>query len=435
VWSLLREKLPWFVLSGLVCLVTYTAQDAGGAVQSVGEAPVEYRLANAAIAVFSYLRQAAWPADLSCFYPHFFTLPDAANRSTEFLLLGLAAAGGIALITVLVLIKRRNWPWVCTGWLWYLVTLLPVIGLVQVGRQAHADRYTYLPLTGIFVAVVWSGAQWIEFKESNGAWRSRLLRPTISVTAIIVIAVCVIATRWQVAVWRDSGTLFHHALAVGPESDVAHFNLGMFLATTGKSDEAADEYRRTLALNPRHAKAHNNLGALARQRGDHAAALAEFRQAVALQPHDSTLQTNLGEALLEQDKAAEAVEHLDAAVQLAPESAWAWYLRGRAHQALGQRTLAAEDFRQALTLRPGWPEAHNNLGSVYWQQRRTAEAEIEFTTALAGDPDLNEALANRGLLRCEMGRLDDGRADLRAALRRLPPDGPEATRVRAVLGP
>ena len=240
--ALVREKVPLFLLAALSCVATFVAQHVGGAVQSFADYPFGVRLANAAVACAQYVLALAWPFGLSVFYPHpGAALPAAASG---------AAAAGLALVSFLALRAFRRRPWWTVGWLWFLGSLVPMIGLVQVGWQARADRYTYLPHVGLIVALVWTAAE-----AAHGVGRRRILAV---VSGLLAVALVLLARR-QTAVWRDSETLFRHAIELRADNALAQYNLGTLQAQQGRFAEALPRLRLALRAYPERADVLNNL--------------------------------------------------------------------------------------------------------------------------------------------------------------------------------
>ncbi len=273
--KLALEKVPLVALSGLSCAVTVVAQRAGGALDTA--IPLWVRLQNALLAYAAYLGKAVWPASLVILYPHPGASVSAAKVAAAGLLLALLTAAAVRLA------GRR--PHLLAGWLWYLGTLVPVIGLVQVGTQAMADRYTYIPLVGIFVAVTW---------EANGLrerLRLRSLYP--AVTAGLVLGALLVVACIQVRCWRNSVTVFRHAVALTANNWVAHIDLGWALEQEGNLDEAMLHYREAIRIAPGHPYAHNNLGYLLALRGRTGEAIAHFREALRLSPGYTRARRNL----------------------------------------------------------------------------------------------------------------------------------------------
>jgi hypothetical protein len=306
----LVEKAPLLALSAASSLVTFAVQARSGAVATTASVPLAIRVANAPVSAVRYLAKAVWPADLAVFYPYP-NVPELGGPTlTEW-----HVAGALALllaITGAVLASKR--PWAVVGWLWYLGMLVPVIGLVQVGRQAMADRYTYLPLVGVFIAVAWAGAE--------GLGRLRRRRPRLAAVAVAAAGLCGIGlaarSASQVRVWRDSFTLFGHALALNPRDATTHLHLANALGARGRLGEAVVHYEAALARHPRYAEAHAGL-ALARQlQGDAAAAIAHYREALALGLERADLHFRLGNALRSRGDWEAAIAHYRRATELDP---------------------------------------------------------------------------------------------------------------------
>jgi Flp pilus assembly protein TadD len=313
------EKLPLLSLSAASSVITVAAQRAGGSLGSLESYTVTARIANALVAYATYLRKTFWPFDLAVHYPHprGGTTPEALTLSCALLLA----------VSVVAWIARRERPWLVAGWSWYLVTLVPVIGLVQVGQQAWADRYTYVPLVGIFVIVSWGG--W-GVAETLGARR----RVWAAVAATLVVVAMVGATRAQLAHWRDSEALFRRALAVNEENAVAHNELGLVLSRLGRIEEALVQYRRAIELRPEFPEAHNNMGGALAARGDVAGAIEQHLRALQLAPAYPEAANNLGVALARSGRLEEAIAAFERAVALRPSY-------GKAHANLAAALLSS----------------------------------------------------------------------------------------------
>ena len=264
---LVAEKVPLLALAAITSVVAFQVQRDWGAMPTAAQLPWTLRGGNALVSYVRYFGLTLWPVNLAVFYPHPGALPLRVVVSAGLMLAGM---------TVWVLRAARVRPALAVGWLWYVGTLLPVIGLVQVGVQARADRYTYLPLLGLFVMAAWSLGDWL------GRWRWG--RVALAGGAVAVISACAAATGRQVAVWQNSVTLFEHALAAGWESPLAHYNLAHALAKQGRTAEAITQYREALRLKPDEPKTHDNLGLLLADQGRTAEAIAEIREALRLKP-------------------------------------------------------------------------------------------------------------------------------------------------------
>ncbi len=342
--KLLLEKLPLFALAAAASWLTILAQRAGDAVAPLDAVPLATRAANALTAYAAYLGKTVWPADLAVYYPLEKNVPVVALGASVLLL---------ALISAVVWRARRERGYLAVGWLWYLVTLLPVIGLVQVGGQAMADRYTYVPLIGVFVMMAWGVAPW--FARDDGKLPMKL-----AVTGALLLG-CLSATARQSSHWRNGVRLFTHSVRVTRDNHFMHHNLGVALATRGHRDEAIAHYAESLRLYPGSAKAHYNLGLELLDAGESARALTHFTEAVKLTPLDAAAQNNLATVLAEQKRFDEAGEHFRRALQLAPRDAKSHCNFAKALLQQGRPAEAAEHFRAALEIVPDWPEALNSF--------------------------------------------------------------------------
>ncbi len=296
VWPRVREKLGFFALAAGSCLVTLAAQ-----APAMTPVPLALRLANALLAYPAYLARIFWPDALAALYPYRTSVPVADVLGAGALVLALTALG---------LWQARRRPWLLVGWLWFAGLLVPTLGLVQVGVQAFADRYTYLPLVGVALAVVWSAAELVE--------RVPRAKPVALALAGVVIGICVARTRAQVEVWRDSVTLFAHAAAVTRDNWFAHAELGIALAARGELARARAELETSLRLHPRYARARANLGVVRAQAGDPENGIADLRSALALDPALRGGQLALGLVLERSGRFAEASSAYRAALALDP---------------------------------------------------------------------------------------------------------------------
>jgi hypothetical protein len=296
------EKIPLLGVAAASSLVTLAVQLRGGAMAPFDALPLASRLGNAIVSPVVYLRKMIAPVDLALFYPH---VPYAGWQ------IGGAIAVLAAISGVVVRLAPRR-PWLVVGWLWYLVTLVPVIGLVQVGDQAMADRYTYVPLIGPFIMLAWS------VRETTTRWRAS--RGAIVAVASGLLAACPVLTWLQVRHWRDSVTVFAHAAAVVPHSYVAHVQLGNALAERGRFAEAIDHYYAALRVKPDLAEAHGNLGALLARAGRIDEAIAEYEEALRLNPNLADAHNNLGVTLAAQGHVELAIRHYAEALRLNPNN-------------------------------------------------------------------------------------------------------------------
>ena len=330
--KLIIEKVPFFVLSAASCAVTFLAQ--GAAVASLQNVPLHYRLENVPVAYADYLFKMIWPANLAVFYP----LNALARLEV------VAAAVVVAAISLLAWKARRSSPYCLVGWLWFLGTLVPVIGLVQVGGAAMADRYTYFPAIGIFLAAA--------LCARDGAERFQVSKPVVGAIAGLVLAACLLLTHCQLNYWQDDITLFRHAIAVTKDNDTAHLNLGFALERAGLPDEALAEYRVSVKLEPDRAETHNNIANLLGDTGHPDEAAAEYQEALRINPLYSAAHDNFGSLLVELGRFEEAMEHYATAARLDPADWHPPYLTGKLLLKEGRDAEAISYFRQSVQLDP-----------------------------------------------------------------------------------
>lgn len=301
-WLLLREKIPLLCLAAASSVVTFAAQRADGSVASLDQFALWTRVANALVSYAVYIQKMVWPTGLTVFYPyHGNDLPIGHVVGAIFTL---------ASITLIVLFKTRRAPYLVVGWLWYLGTLVPVIGLVQVGQQAMADRYTYIPLIGLFVMVVWG------IWDLLARWHYR--RFVLSVVALSTIMVLMARSWDQVRLWQDNWTLFQHALAVTSRDHVAHYMIAGELVTRGNHHEAMDHYAATIMYRPDWAEARNNLAVLLEADGKIDEAIEQYKAALRYKPRYALAHNNLGVLLARKNQDEEAVAHYEAALRIDP---------------------------------------------------------------------------------------------------------------------
>jgi tetratricopeptide (TPR) repeat protein len=329
------EKWPFFLLAIVSCIVTFLAQRRGEAVVSLAKVSLRYRLENAPVALVRYLLKMIWPADLAVIYP----MPD---KIPVFAI--AAAVAALILISAAAWRARRRSPCFLVGWLWFLGTLVPVLGLVQVGSAALADRYTYIPSIGVFVAAA--------FGLRDLAGRFPIYKAPVTVAAGLTLAGCLLLTENQLRCWRDSETLFRHALAVTKDNSIAHVNLGIALDQQGRYAEALAEYREAARLVPGRYRIHNNLGNLLDKMGRPEQALAEYREAVRLKPELSSLHDGLGSILAELGRFAEAMNEFTNAARLDPVYPWTYWEMGKSLLKQGRDAEAMDCLHEALRLDP-----------------------------------------------------------------------------------
>ncbi len=377
LWELAREKWPFFLLAGAAALTTFAAQTSGQMVKSLQDYPATLRLGNALISYLRYLGKAFLPTGLAS--PHVFHR-DAVTAA------GVAAAAlalGALTWWAARLAPRR--PYLLAGWLWFLVALLPVIGVVQLADQSWADRYSYVPHAGLYLLLAWGGGDLV--RRSGPRWLAA------ATAGAILLALVPLAWR-QIGFWRNDLTLFERTAVVDPGSYLAQYNLGAALAAASRADEAARRYEAALRLRPDYPEALNNLGTILATQGRLPEAIARYRQAVGLNPRLEAIHANLASALQRAGDREGAERHYRRALDLAPESAAANYNLGVLLLGDGRLAEAAERFRRSLRLAPRHAAAHNNLGVTLLLQGDITGARDQFQEALGADPGNVDAARN-----------------------------------------
>ncbi len=362
VLQLVMEKIPLIALSAVSSLITFLAQR--GAIGWTEQLPMSERITNAFVAYVVYIRQMFWPTELAVFYPH----PENRLPIWEVSLALIILVGIMAAAFVL----RKRAPYLVTGWLWYLGMLVPVIGLLQVGWQGHADRYTYLPQIGLYIAVTWALTDLIR------SWRFQ--RTALSAAALIVIG----ALSWrgwlQTSYWRDSETLFTHALAVTSNNDVALNNLGIIFLDKGQLDDAISKLQAAIDLRPENAPAHDNLAKALLKKGQVAEATVHYRKFLELEPANVEARNTLGTTLIQQGHIREAIDQWQEVLALQPEngnaaSNLAWVFATCTDDSIRDGTRAAQLGEKALRISGGKiPMIYKVLAAAYAENGRFADA-------------------------------------------------------------
>ena len=433
---LILEKLPLLILAAGVSVATVFAQK--GALESAGYLTVPWRIENALVTIWVYLRQTFWPFGLAIFYPH-------PKDSLPLWEVGLAIVM-LLIASAAVFAGRKKYPYLVTGWLWYLGMLVPVIGLVQVGWQAHADRYTYLPQIGLYMILAWG------VTDLTARWRTRRL--VVGSAATLTVAALMLMAWRQVDHWSSSVKLWTHTLAVTHNNDVAERGLGTALLKIGQVEqaiahdraalrirpgdtngltnlanallqnrefpEAIERFREVVRFRPNDIESRRNLAKALFQSGAIDQAIAEFREALRIRPNDRDASYNLGNALLQQGEVAQSIGYFRKAIAAQPSNLAAHYNLGIALQRNGQLDDAIAEFRQTLLLDPRKVEARNNLAITLLKKALTKEAIAEWQAALQIEPGNAEVHNNLAVAFLQQGRIADAMAEWRETLRLQP---------------
>jgi tetratricopeptide (TPR) repeat protein len=376
-WRLLLEKIPLLVLSSAFCVVTMVTQK-----EIIEPAPVALRMGNAVVSYVIYLRQMICPAGLAVLYPY----PRNGLPGWEIAL----AVVLLAAISAAVFLRRQRQPYLLVGWLWYLGMLVPAIGLVQSGLRAHADRYTYLPQIGLYLAIVWTA------RDLTISWRNGC--QILGAGALSVIVALMVCTWKQTSYWRTDEILWKRALACTSGNYVAHNNLGYDLAHQDRPAEAIEQYQKALEINPDFTEAHNNLGTALLNQGWLEEASEHYHQALDKDPAFAEAHNNLGILLTKQDRIAEAIEEYRKAIELNPNCAEFCNNLGNLLAKQNQTEEAIEQFQKALEVAPDNAKVRINLANTLTAQGRWDEAIEQYQQALNLTPDSVHAHNQLGLL-------------------------------------
>ena len=407
-WAwLVLEKLPFFALSAAASVVTVLAQRAGGAMVSMESLPLGPRILNALDAYLRYLGKLLWPADLAVIYPL------ASRAAAGTLLAGLL----VVAVTLLAFWQRRRRPYLPVGWAWYLGTLVPVIGLVQVGNQSMADRYTYLPAVGLFIILAWGAA------DITAAWPKRRLALAAAATAIL--AACALTAQAQLRHWQNTESLFRHTLAVTTNNFVAWNNLGFCLAKQGQPREAEACYRAAVEINPDFQDSWSNLGSLLAETMRHEEAIATYETALQTHPGFIKVRNGLATALAMTGRLEEAKAQCREAARLDPGSAEARSNLGALLAREGQFDEAVVEFRLAVELDPSLAVARCGLGGALGKQGKYEEAVRELSATVKLQPTCAPARLQLGVILAMQANVDQAISAF-SELLRLNPTDPEA---------
>jgi len=408
VMALIKEKIPFFACSLCSGIVTVYAQHKGGAMTDLGTMPLYLRIQNALISYVKYIGKTLWPFDLAVLYPIPSSFPLWQTISSLLVLL---------LLSVAAIRAGRRHPYLPVGWFWFIVTLVPVIGLIRVGGQAMADRYSYIPLTGLFILAAWGVpdlAKGLKHREGVLA----LLAGTLVIASA--------ALSWhQLGYWRDTVTLFKHTIQVTTDNYLIHNHLGVALGDKGSVDAAIEEFRESLRINPNYSDTHNSMGDALAKKGDLDAAVREYREALHLNPNFSFAHNNLGTALANKGNLDAAIQEFHAALNINPDYLVAHNNLGIALANKGDLDAAIREIREALRINPNFSDAHNTLGTALAGKGDLDAAMREFHEALRINPDFSDAHNNLGIVLAKKGSLDAAIQEYRKALS-INPDFSEA---------
>ena len=418
-WRLVVEKAPFFLMSAASMAIAFVGQKKGGALELTETLPAASRISNALVSYVSYLGQTLWPSRLAVFYPH----PGLSLPLSK----GVAAGLLLATITALTLLwpplRRMKYP--AVGLLWFLGTLVPVIGFVQFGGHARADRFTYVPLIGIFVAAVWGAA--------DLASRRAIPRSALAALSAAILIPLAITSHAQVRHWESNATLFSHALEVTRDNHVAHQYVAVAFAREGRYDDAIAHFREAVRIRPGFSTIWMNLAGALLSAGRTGEAIEAYRQSISLRPENADSHFHLAMVYEQQGDHDQAISLLRETARLDPKFAMARYSIGVIFAGQGKTGEAIEEFAAAVRIDPDSIEAQNNLGALLADRGRFAEAVPHYREALRISP--TEPLTHRNLGRAleSLGKNDEAIAEYQAALRLRPDYADAQTDLRRIM--
>ena len=386
--QIILEKMPLVILVVISCIVTFIAQKSEGAIKPLAALPLNYRIGNAIVSYIKYVLKAIWPHKLAVFYPH----PENTLPSWQI----VGAALLIVTACYCAIRTAKKYPYIPVGLFWYLGTLVPVIGLVQVGNQAMADRYTYIPLIGLFIIVSWGSFDFLK------KWNYHTIILILSaISAIFVLAVC---TFLQLGYWQNGITLFEHAIKVTNKNYVTHNNLGVLLSKEEKFDEALFHYDEALKIKPNDSRTLYNKGCAFRDKGDFDKAAFFFKESLRINKDYAEAHSGLAEILFVQGNPDEAILHYRNALKIRPDFPEAYNNLANVLYSQGEIDKASLLYKEALSLDPKNVDIHYNIGLYYKKQGKLKKAMTHLAKAIKIDPDYAKAYNEIGVILFQQGK-------------------------------
>jgi len=401
---LIVEKIPFFALSVVSSVITFLVQRSGGAMVDIDALALKGRVANAFLSYATYIGKMFWPQNLAVFY-HFDVRTIQSRRIMLCALL-------LLVISIFVIRFGRTKKYLPVGWFWFVGTLIPVIGLVQVGGQAYADRYTYISYTGLFIIIAWG------MPELLSKWPYKKI--VLGIAAAMVLTAMGIGTYRQVGYWKNSSTLFTHAIEVTQNNYIAHSGLGVIYGKLGRWQDAIESFKQAIKIKPDYADVHGNLGIAYGRLGRYQEAIEASKQAIRIKPDFAEAHCNLGNAYLNLGCYQEAIEASKQAIRIKPDYADAYYNLGGTYNNLGRYQEAIEASKQAIRIKPDYAEVHYNLGIAYGNLGRYQDAVEAFKQAIRIKPDYAEAHNNLGFAYSNLGRYQDAIESFKQAIKIKP---------------
>jgi tetratricopeptide (TPR) repeat protein len=396
---LVLEKTPMLALAASSSILTFFVQDKGGAVTSIEALPMVFRLCNSVVAYVAYIEKLLWPVHLAVLYPYPQSIPIAK------VVLSVLA---LTLITAFAVVMAKRRPYWVIGWLWYLGTMMPVIGIVRFGAHAMADRFAYIPFIGLYVAIVWASA------EIGRRWKHGTM--ALGMLTAGVLLLLALATSYQLRFWQSSITLFRHALDVTRKNPIMHTNLGETLLRIGQTNEAATHCREAIRQDPGLPQPYSTMGKIMSRKRESESAIRFYQTALRLDPGYAPAHNGLGNEYVALERPPDAIEHYLACLQIEPEDVEAHNNLGLVLAGLGRNAEALSHYQSAIRLNPRYAEAHYNLAILLEDQNHAAGAEQHYRLAIAANPAMVQAHYNLGNLFMAEGRHREALAAFQAAL-------------------
>jgi tetratricopeptide (TPR) repeat protein len=389
-WALVRplllEKIPLLALAALSCIVTYFAQKKGGAVISFEGIPPGVRIANALVSYIIYIGKTIWPNNLAVLYPHPGVRP---------LWQVLGAVLFLGAVTFAVIRTAKRFPYLAMGWLWFAGTLVPVIGIVQVGVQAMADRYTYIPLIGLFVMAAWG------IPELLKKWRYR--KEVLFASSALILPCLAVVTWTQAGYWRNSIALCDHALKVANQNDTIYENRADANYRLGNLRQAIEDFDKAVEIDPKNAGAYCSRGFAYAKLGDHRQAISDYDRAIEINPKLAEAYNGRGAAYAKLGDQRKAISDFDKSVEINPENAEAYYNRGATYGKLGNRSQAISDYDRAIEINREYALAYINRGVIYGELGNQGQAISDYERAIGIDPENADAYNDLAIAHGRLG--------------------------------
>ncbi len=390
LYRIIIEKIPFFALAAVSSVITFLVQQSGGAVTYFSALPLRSRVANAFLSYAKYIGRLFLPRDLAVFYP----FDVSVIQPSQVVLCALL----MVVVSVLAVRFRRKQKYLFVGWFWFVGTLFPVIGLVQVGQQSLADRYTYIPYIGLFIIIAWG------LPELFSKWPQREI--ALGLSMVIVLTTLGICSHRQASFWKNGFTLFSHAVSVTRNNYIALDNLGTAYSNIGRYQDAVESYKQAIKISPGYADAYYNLGVASGQLGRYQDAIEAYKQAIKLNPDYVKAYINLGVDYSRLSLYQDAIEAYKQAMRIKPDYPDAYVNLGVTYHRLGRYQDAIEAYKQAIRIQPDFALVHYNVGVACDKLGRYEDAIEAYKQAVTLKPDYTEAHFNLGLDYSKVGDKD-----------------------------